>query len=334
MQFGFNADGDKGDGWMPLSALEEDGVAMTLSVGGGEYIVRTQAYNKGRGGAAGAKPTLLTCMIDDTITHVWAITATTQEEPGVYEARMSIPPGKHRILVLNHRIRGGANELHMENGRIGNKQPGTVMVKWVELEGPLPNAITFYPAKQLEATGDGIFNNQDQRILEHNGEVAAKFIVPKEGNYILRAAAYAQQAGTEPAKMEFRIDGQKVESFDVLAPATRIPTEGQRIFSTLLLEAQPQMYEFQIKLTPGRKRFSAAFVNDFANPKSDDPNLRKRNLIIDHLEVVGLSEPPALPSMPEAIKKLFAEAKAANQSKSDSKTKMARQIVATFASRA
>jgi hypothetical protein len=38
--------------------------------------------------------------------------------------------------------------------------------------------------------------------------------------------------------------------------------------------------------------------------------------------------------MPEAIKKLFAEAKAANQSKSDSKTKMARQIVAIFASRA
>jgi hypothetical protein len=334
MQFGFNADGDKGDGWMPLSALEEDGLAMSLPVSGGEYMVRAQAYNKGRAGAAGAKPTLLTCMIDDAITHVWPITATTQDAPGVYEARMSIPPGKHRILVLNHRIRGGANELHMENGRIGQKQAGTIMVKWVELEGPLTNAITLYPAKKLEFAGTGAFNAHNQWVMEHNGEATTKFNVPKEGEYILRAEAYAQQAGTGPVKMEFRIDGQAVQSFEVLAPATRIPTEGQRIFSTLLLEAQPQMYEFHVKLAPGQKRFSTAFINEFADPKNEDPNLRKRALILDHLEVVGLAEPPALPEMPPPIKSLFAGVNINTQAKPDAAAKSARQVVTTFAGKA
>jgi hypothetical protein len=334
MQFGFNADGDKGDGWMPLSALEEDGLAMTLPVSGGEYLVRTQAYNKGRGGATGAKPTLLTCMIDDAITHVWAITATSQDTPGIYEARMSIPPGKHRILVLNHRVRGGANELHMENGRIGQKQPGTIMVKWVELEGPLTNSVTRHPAKSLAITGPGEFNSHDQWVMEHNGEAATKFIVPKDGEYILRAEAYAQQAGPDPAKMEFRIDGKPVQSFDVLAPATRIPTSGQRIFSTLLLEAQPQMYEFQIKLAPGSRQFSAAFVNEFADPKNEDPNLRKRALIVDHLEVVGLAEPAALPEMPAPIKTLFAGVNPTGNPKPDAAAKSARQIVTAFASKA
>ena len=273
-------------------------------------------------------------MIDYTIVHVWAITATSKDQPGIYEARISIPPGKHRLSVVNHRIRGGANELQMTNGRIGQQQRnGTIMVKWVELEGPLPNQITFYPAKNLAVTGDGKFNAQGQRIMEHNGEIATKFNVPKEGNYILRAEAYAQQAGTETAKMEFRIDGQPVQSFDVLAPATRIPTAGQRVFSTLLLEAQPQVYEFQVKLTPGQKNFSAAFVNEFADMENKDPNLRKRSLIVDHLEIVGLDEPAALPVMPAQIQSLFDEAKAANKSNPNSE-KAARQIVTTFASRA
>ena len=150
MQFGFNADGDSGDGWMPLSALEEDEVAVILPISGGDYTVRVQAYNKSRGAgggrgrgapataastnapataalapapaaapAAAGKPILLTCMIDYTIVHVWAVTATSKDQPGVYEARISIPPGKHRLSVVNHRIRGGANELQMSNGRIG-----------------------------------------------------------------------------------------------------------------------------------------------------------------------------------------------------------------------
>jgi hypothetical protein len=65
MEFGFNADGDSGDGWMPLGSLEEDEVAMTMPVNGGDYTVRVQAYQKVRG-TAPAKPIYLTCMPSPT----------------------------------------------------------------------------------------------------------------------------------------------------------------------------------------------------------------------------------------------------------------------------
>jgi hypothetical protein len=333
MEFGFNADGDSGDGWMPLSSLEEDEVAMTIPVNGGEYTVRVQAYNKVRG-AAPAKPIYLTCMIDDDITHIWPITATDIANPGVYEAQMSIPPGKHRISVSNHHLRGGAYELQMKNGRLGLGQTGTIMVKWVELQGPSPNLCVLYPAKQLEVVGEGKFNTRGERVLEHNGEVAAKITVPKDGDYILRAEAYAAQAGTDFAKMEFRIDGKVVQSFDVYAPATRIPTAGQQVFSTLLLEAQPQIYEFPIKLPAGEHRYSAAFVNELADPTCPDPNLRQRALVVNHLEVVGLNEPQALPAMPEPIKNLFIAAKAGAQTTPEAQATAARKIVADFAYKA
>ncbi len=334
MEFGFNADGDSGDGWMPLGALEEDEVAMTLPVNGGDYTVRVQAYNKVRG-AAPAKPIYLTCMMDDTVVQQWGITATDVASPGVYEARVSIPPGKHRLAMVNHRMRGGAYELQMKNGRIGLEQSGTIMVKWVELEGPLPNLCVRYPAQSLAVVGQGKFNERGERVLEHNGEVSTKFTVPKEGEYILRAEAYAQQTGQDFAKMEFRINGKPVQTFDVYAPATRIPTPGQAVFSTLLLQAQPQMYEYKIKLPPGETQFSAAFVNETApDPANPDPNLRVRSLIINHLEIAGLDEPPALPPMPAPIKTLFDQAKTAAQGTPDPQTNMARNIVASFAYRA
>ncbi len=340
MEFGFNADGDSGDGWMPLGSLEEDEVAMTMPVNGGEYTVRVQTYNKVRAGpgapaaAGAAKPIYLTCMIDDTVTHVWGVMSTDIAKPDICEARISIPQGKHRLSITNRHLRGGSYELTMANGRLGLAQRGTIMVKWVELEGPLPNLSLRYPAKDLEIVGDGKFNERGERVLDHNGEVAAKFTVPKEGEYILRAEAYAQQAGPDFAKMEFRIDGKVVQAFDVYAPATRIPTDGQRVFSTLLLDPEPHMYEFKIKLPPGAKRFSAAFTNDFADPANADPNLRKRNLIINHLEVVGLDEPAMLPPMPDTIKNLYDKAKAQAASTPDPQTSTARNIVADFAQKA
>ena len=217
MEFGFNADGDKGDGWMPLQPpLKEDGLAMTCPSAAAN-IWCVQAYSRNARGGPGA-PVFLTAMIDDTITHVWTVTATNQDAPGVYEARMSIPPGKHRVFVLNHRIRGGENELHMENGRIGAKQPGFIMAKWVELEGPLPNTTTRYPVKDLAIQGEGRFNTAGQRILDHNGEVAVKFNVPTAGDYILRAEAYAQQAGARPGQ-----DGVPPGRPDRCSPSTSSP---------------------------------------------------------------------------------------------------------------
>ena len=50
-EIGFNALGDRGDGWVHLISLEEDDVAVELPVVAGDYIVRVQAFCTPTGGA-------------------------------------------------------------------------------------------------------------------------------------------------------------------------------------------------------------------------------------------------------------------------------------------
>jgi hypothetical protein len=378
MEMGFNAVGDRGDGWMPLATLEEDCLATAISVPAGDYIIRTYAYVRGLAGGAGAqgqgqrgagrrggqrgigaggarganpaenaaaqdeqveeaepaapivaapaaRPGILSLQVDDTQIHDWSVAAT-EQEPGVYETRVGVTAGRHRFKVLNRRLRGGDNELIMKNGRMGREQGATLMVKWVEIEGPLPSATRRYPASTLETKGEGTTLPSGTRLLAHDGEVATKFNVAKEGEYLLRVQAYADQAGTESAKMDLRIDGQSISTIDVLAPGKLVPIAGQRVFSLELLNPLPYVYEIRQKLSPGEKRFSAAFINDFADAGNENPNLRDRNLYIDFMEVVALDEPQPLAPMPAELAGYFAGKQITLQNKQE----MARQILTDF----
>ena len=313
MEVGFNAEGDRGDGFMPIGSLEEDNLAVTLPFATADYVIKVNAFATPKGKYASSdkplseQPIICTVMVDETILGELKIAAP-EGSPQDYEMRVSLPAGKHRLAFVNHRLRGGKNELDMSNGRIGLKQGGTIYIKTVELTGPLPTATTRVAASKLDVTGEGKFNADGGRILQKEGEVGFKMTAAAEGEFILRAQAYAQQSGPDTAKMEFRIDGKPMTTFEVLAPAKMIPLPGQRVFSTVLLNAVPQIYEFKIKLAPGEHRFSAAFTNDFTDPENKNPNLRDRNLIIDHLEVASLSEPAKLPAPPPEIQQLFAKA--------------------------
>lgn len=318
-QVGFNAIGDRGDGWIQLISLEEDDVAVELPVSAaGDYLVRVQAFAKPTGGAmvgggnnsfeetkGKPDPTKISIMLNDAFIQDFELT-NDEAHPGVYEARVGIPAGKQRVRATVRRVHGGDNDLFMLNGRIGKQQPGIVFVKWIEVEGPLPAATRRYPANQLAVTGEGKFNASGDRILEKNGDLSTSINVTKEGDYLLRAQAYAQQAGKETTKMEFRIDGKPVKDFDVIAMANMEPLASQRVFSVTLLVPQPYVYETKVHLTPGRKNFAAAFVNDFEDPKNENPNLRDRNLIIQNLEVVDLSSAVLTPAKPAPLEELFA----------------------------
>src|SRR5205814_778515 len=60
--------------------------------------------------------------------------------------------------------------------------------------------------------------------------------------------------------------------------------------------ASPAVYERRFHASGGVRRFSVAFTNDFYDPKSADPSMRDRNLVLDWVEVVGpLDEPPPPP---------------------------------------
>jgi mono/diheme cytochrome c family protein len=358
-EVGFNAIGDRGDGWVHLISLEEDDVAVPLNVPAGDYIVRVHAFSTRDGGAVVGQgsekplvfkddpgPTKFSILLNDAVVQEFELTRD-EAKPGIYEARVGVPAGRQYFRAAVRRKRGGSeNELFMLNGRIGKQQPGIVFVKWIEIEGPLPAATRRFRADKLETAGQGRITPNAERVLENNGEIATTVDLTRETEVILRAQAYAQQAGDEPARMEFRLDGQALKTFDVLAPATMTPIPGQRLFSHALLVPVPYIYEVRTKLPAGRHRFAAAFINDFSDPENKNPNLRDRNLIFQHLEVAAIGEPVLIPPLPDPLRELFTRhqppaakpgllARIAGQTpKAISATETARGIVGDFARRA
>jgi hypothetical protein len=313
MLVGFNATFDFGDGWMPLGSLEEDAVSTIMTFAPGDYRVKVLAYATPEGKSLSSDkplsevPIVLSCTVDDALVGTWPVDAP-KDRPRVFELRLGLPAGRHRVAFVNRRIRGGDNELIMSKGRPGPLQGGTVYVKTVDIEGPLPTKTLRMPAASLAASGGAKTTPAGSRFFEHEGEVALHYTVPSTGEYLFRAQAYAQQAGAQPAQMEFRVDGKPVRVFDVQAPAKLQPLPDQRVFSDVLLNAVPQIYEYRLTLPRGEHRLAAAFINDFADAANPNPNLRDRNLIVDHLELAGLTEPAGLPDYAEPIRKLFAKA--------------------------
>ncbi len=93
---------------------------------------------------------------------------------------------------------------------------------------------------------------------------------PAAGEYVLRANLAGSQAGNEPPKAEFRLDGKKFGLSDV--KNTR---------------RDPQVFEHKVKATAGKHRLAVAFINDFSDPKATDRRRRERNLHVGFLEVAG-----------------------------------------------
>ncbi len=317
---GFNAIGDRGDGWIYLISLEEDGVSIDYNAPvAGDYLFRFQAYGNltggrlvGQGSSVPLQPAegevvpqpILSVVAGTTVIKDIPIT-TDADHPQVYEARLGLPAGHQRLQVALRRLRSGTNDLNMTNGRLGIQQWGIGFVKFLEVEGPLPSASTRYPAAQLEISGNVKPSADGGRWLEKDGEAGIKFTVPKDGDYLLRAYAYAQQAGPEWAKLQFRVDGKPLTTFDVLAPAEWTPIAGQRLFSVSLLHSEPQVYELPVHLTAGEKRFSTALVNYFHDDEQTNPNFIDRHVNVQALEVVGLNEPLPVPPMPAPLLELF-----------------------------
>jgi hypothetical protein len=355
LETGFNDLGAQAGGWVHLISLEEGHVSLSQFIPApGEYKISFEAYGEPTGGynengvgykaAADTKtspevPKVSlrvsgTAGVGETYIHQFQVDAPDKDHPGQYSWEASLPAGPVELHEVMERDRGGANENIIINGRVGRQQNGVAWIKSMTIEGPLPGAITHWSAAKLTATGPGATNGAGERTLTGNGEVAAKINVAQAGDYILRATAYAQQAGDEPTKMAFRLDGQPLTTFDVLAPAQRLQLPGEKVFSNhpsalALQKAVPQVYEFRVKLAPGEKTFSAALVNEFADPANPNPNLQRRTLTIQNLEVVDLTQPFVQPTLTEEMKGYFAQAVTPAN-----KEERARQIITHFAERA
>jgi mono/diheme cytochrome c family protein len=169
-----------------------------------------------------------------------------------------------------------------------------------------------FPAPSIARGGNGnIHGESGFWLLASNGEVGVDHAFTKSGNYILRARAFGQQAGSELPNLAFLIDGKPARSFEVKNE-----------------EDSPVVFESKIKIKMPVSRFAAAFTNDAWYPDFPDPKKRDRNLAIDWIEVVGpmYSLPNDLPESHKRI--IFRRPTASNR------REVAREVLQKFATRA
>jgi hypothetical protein len=137
-----------------------------------------------------------------------------------------------------------------------------------------------FDAQRFTPEKDAYLNDQGGRVLASTAEVGVDYNFPAEGEYSLRARAYAQQAGDEAAKMELKLDGQSLQVFNVAA-----------------VEGASETYEHKLRVPAGKHRVTLTFTNDFYEPERPEGQ-RDRNLIIEALAIEGprLINPPPTPS--------------------------------------
>ena len=91
--------------------------------------------------------------------------------------------------------------------------------------------------------------------LSSRADVWTDYRAPLDGEYEINVRAKAQQFGSEPAKMELRIDGEVVRTFDVTG------------------EMRQDDYVHKMKLETGQRRIQVSFINDEYVAKKGDRNL-------------------------------------------------------------
>ena len=121
----------------------------------------------------------------------------------------------------------------------------------------------------LDKSGDFPVNEENAVGIFSSGNVSKEFKFPIAGEYTLRVEAMADQAGPDLAKVELRLDGKGVKTFEV---------QGQRKLGT---------FETTIKVAAGKHTVAGAFTNDYYNPKAKDRKDRDRNLYVKSLAVQG-----------------------------------------------
>lgn len=122
--------------------------------------------------------------------------------------------------------------------------------------------------------GDGIVH------INSHGQAFHEFDFPATGDYVLRVGAEADQAGDELPKVEYLVDDKVVHTAEI---------KGNRV---------PAIYEFNTRVTRGRHRFTASFINDYFNPNAKRGG-KDRNLGIHFLEVVGPTNAEQIANPPD-----------------------------------
>jgi mono/diheme cytochrome c family protein len=81
---------------------------------------------------------------------------------------------------------------------------------------PLNRTVKFEAAEFGEVAGSSLVDGGDRNFFT-NGFMGGPHEFPADGDYVIRAKAFGQQAGPEVCKMAFRVDGRPVQVVEVAA---------------------------------------------------------------------------------------------------------------------
>jgi hypothetical protein len=180
-----------------------------------------------------------------------------------------------------------------------------------------------YACATLPGANSTRLGNMQGHLFTTNTSLGTDITVPVDGTYILRARGFGQQAGPDPARMAFILDGKTISTVDVPA-----------------VQRNPDVYQTHTPITAGKHRYELAFTNDYYVPASekkgpDGKTIRKRaedrNLFVEYMEI----QPDAgvEPQLPPSHKRIFIAMPndPTNPAECDA---CARKIMAAFARRA
>lgn len=149
------------------------------------------------------------------------------------------------------------------------------------------------------------------RFLTTNGEVGARFDVPRPGRYRMEITAGGTPGGDADPHMELRVGDRLLHAWDVNAK-----------------ESSPVVHAHEWEIQDaGRLRVSIAFTNDFYDENFPDPARRDRNLRIERIDLTGpLDGPP--PPKPATHQRIF------GKPSGETDGAYATRVIAAFAPRA
>lgn len=127
----------------------------------------------------------------------------------------------------------------------------------------VPHAQAHGPTLKSPRGSGGRLSTQGNATMTH------KF--PRDGEYILRGTAWAQQAGPEHARVALTLDGKRIQEMELTG-------EGPGAAITMTM---------RMRVSKGPHRVGVAFLNDYYAPEEKDPQQRDRNVIVKLVSVEG-----------------------------------------------
>lgn len=168
-------------------------------------------------------------------------------------------------------------------------------------------------AEDFKRWGDDAIRREPPFLaLMREGGGTGYFEVTEEDLYKIVIRASGDQAGPEPPKLQLKIDDKEIH-----------------VFSVRNFKNKPQSFEIDLKLTPGKKKISVAYLNNYVVNDNPNPRLNgDRNLFVDYVDVIGpLNKTPPPPPASHAM--IIPKAPARGK-----ETEAAREIIRRFAERA